>query len=75
MINLLSNSFKFTQKGQVELKVSEINQELLKFEIIDTGIGIKEENLSKLSLPFQSFNTNSMNEDGIGLGLSINLNH
>jgi signal transduction histidine kinase len=43
LLNLLSNSVKFTAKGRIELIV-ESNAEYLVFKVADTGIGIKPEN-------------------------------
>ena len=52
LINLLSNAVKFTHEGQVELIISNQgsinNKTKLKFEVIDTGIGIKKENTYKI---------------------------
>ena len=76
LINLLSNAVKFTHEGQIELIVS--NQGLkndktkLKFEVIDTGIGVKNENKSKILDAFsQEDSSTTRNYGGTGLGLSI----
>ncbi len=76
--NLLSNAFKFTEKGKVELAiaVSEQNQDpkatVLAFSVTDTGIGIP---LEKQSLIFEAFQqadgTTSRRYGGTGLGLTI----
>lgn len=75
LINLINNSFKFTFNGFVKLKISPapISDNLLKFEIIDTGLGIKPENLTKLMKPFATFGIpeKNINKNGIGLGLYI----
>jgi PAS domain S-box-containing protein len=76
LINLLGNAVKFTEKGEVMLSVSSSpldggNIEL-HFEVKDTGIGISQENLSKL---FQSFtqvdSSTTRYYGGTGLGLAI----
>ncbi len=76
LINVINNSVKFTEKGHISLDVSgryleEDNYEL-KFDIRDTGIGMKEEDLK---LIFDSFRQINMNRDrkieGTGLGLAI----
>lgn len=74
LINLLSNAVKFTpEQGQISLivELDETNQKIY-FHVIDNGIGIAEENLSKL---FQSFVQidSSLNRqyEGTGLGLAL----
>lgn len=76
LINLLSNAVKFTHEGQIELIISnqgQINDKTkLKFEIIDTGIGIKHENTDKILDAFsQEDSSTTRNYGGTGLGLSI----
>jgi signal transduction histidine kinase/DNA-binding response OmpR family regulator len=76
LINLIGNSLKFTDKGYVELTVSvqedKDDQYLLKFMVVDTGIGISEDKLQSI---FESFNqaSNEMTRKygGTGLGLTI----
>lgn len=76
LLNLVGNALKFTEKGFVELIVTEIEETetetLLKFIIVDTGIGIPTD---KIDSVFESFNQAS-NETtrrygGTGLGLTI----
>ncbi|OUR94827.1 hypothetical protein A9Q84_17105 [Halobacteriovorax marinus] len=71
--NLISNSVKFTEHGGIELFVRNgPSQNTLEFEIIDTGIGIREENLEKLFIPFsQADNSITRRFGGSGLGLTI----
>ncbi len=76
MINLLTNAVKYTENGYVELKVGykRINAKELSLEVFvkDSGIGINEENLEKLSSIFMRFNhENNRNIEGLGLGLNI----
>jgi two-component system sensor histidine kinase/response regulator len=76
LINLSSNAIKFTEKGQVKIKVNLVNDLIdsctLKFEVIDSGIGIPEEKLIKLFSPFtQADASTSRKFGGTGLGLSI----
>jgi len=76
LINLVGNALKFTDKGSITIKVSALNQSkikcALKFEIIDTGIGITKENQKKLFLPFsQTKDALVRKQDGTGLGLAI----
>lgn len=74
--NLLNNAMKYTDKGTVTLRVSlekvENNIADVLFEIIDTGRGIKEEDMSKLFAAFERIDEkNSRNIEGTGLGLNI----
>ena len=71
--NLLSNAIKFTKKGGVTISVSKSkNEQKLLFEIKDTGIGIDEENLSKLFEKFSQVDQSAAKKfGGTGLGLAI----
>ena len=75
LLNLLTNAVKYTDKGTVTLKVSGIregNQERLRFSIKDTGIGIRQEDLSKLNEAFQRIDqVRNRNVEGTGLGMTI----
>ena len=75
LLNLLSNASKFTENGRVELKVeSEIvdNQGWIVMQVVDTGIGIDEEQMARLFKPFtQADASTSSKFGGTGLGLAI----
>lgn len=77
LFNLISNAIKFTTKGSVSVHVSVIgeskgHQQRLRFEIIDTGLGISSEQLSNLFQPFtQADNSTTRKYGGTGLGLVI----
>ena len=74
--NLLTNAVKYTETGSVTLRVRNNGTDgenvKLRFDVIDTGIGIKEEDLGKL---FESFKrieeTRNRHIEGTGLGISI----
>lgn len=76
LFNIISNALKFTNKGEVLLSVTKIEEnrktQKIKFEVSDTGIGIEPENISKI---FESFtqieHPNNYNKGGTGLGLTI----
>lgn len=77
LLNLLSNAFKFTKVGGVTLKLSHFpgnspQSERIRFEIIDSGIGMSQEVMSHL---FQSYvqadNSTARKYGGTGLGLCI----
>lgn len=70
LINLLGNSLKFTQKGQISLYIYELNNKLF-FEVKDTGIGIDKKNQEKVFKPFEQVKLDNYTEQGTGLGLSI----
>ena len=76
LLNLISNAIKFTESGKVTLKVKTVKsfktKSTIQFEVIDTGIGIKEEELNKLFVSYtQVSDETSLKYDGTGLGLSI----
>lgn len=73
LLNLLSNAVKFTAEGQVELRCRELPQGRgLRFEVIDSGIGIAEDVRSALFQPFvQAEPSTTRRFGGSGLGLSI----
>lgn len=76
LINLLSNAFKFTEKGLVSLLVTAKERNAdeleLKFEVSDTGIGIPEEKQKDVFSSFQQAQTNTTRKyGGTGLGLTI----
>ncbi len=79
MINLLTNAIKYTPQGSVTLKISGKrtggDSILLHFEVIDTGIGIKPEDLKRLFVPYSRVEERqNRNVEGTGLGLSIIIN-
>ncbi len=74
LINLVGNAIKFTKEGYVALNVSYLEDGLLKFDIIDTGIGIARDQLDNLFQPFsQGDSSVSRRFGGTGLGLVISM--
>jgi signal transduction histidine kinase len=76
LLNLLSNSFKFTKKGEINFNVHVLEKTTdnlkIRFAVTDTGIGIKESQLQKIFESFeQGDNSTTRNFGGTGLGLSI----
>jgi signal transduction histidine kinase/ActR/RegA family two-component response regulator len=70
--NLLSNSLKYTNTGEVNLRVFTEDQNGVVVEVEDTGIGIKEEALSKLFTAFEQLDmVRNKQVQGTGLGLAI----
>ncbi len=71
LFNLLHNAVKFTQKGRVTLRVKELN-DCFEFNIIDTGIGIAEEEFINIFEEFKKIkNPEIQDSQGVGLGLAI----
>ncbi|KAI9130701.1 PAS domain S-box protein [Acaryochloris sp. CCMEE 5410] len=75
LINLLGNAIKFTDYGSVTLQVEVLNttdlETSLLFQVIDTGIGIAEADLSKLFDAFEQVGARERRAEGTGLGLAI----
>ena len=78
LINLLGNAVKFTDSGEIEIKVEQIDfdkdkkESSLLFSVRDTGTGISEENLAKIFNAFSQADTSITRKyGGTGLGLSI----
>ncbi|RZL17811.1 MAG: response regulator, partial [Pedobacter sp.] len=76
MINLLSNASKFTEKGEIELKIEVMGSvddlTHFRFSVRDTGIGIKPDKQQKIFEAFsQEDGTTTKKYGGTGLGLTI----
>lgn len=72
--NVISNSFKYTNSGEVKVSLSEyksLGKRYLKIEVFDTGIGIKKEELPKISERFYRGKNVEEEFSGTGIGLSI----
>ncbi|MBV6624111.1 MAG: response regulator [Rivularia sp. (in: Bacteria)] len=82
LINLLGNAIKFTETGGVTFTVNLIdNRELgimqttknrrIRFQIIDTGVGMTDAQIEKIFLPFEQVGNVNKQSEGTGLGLTI----
>jgi signal transduction histidine kinase/ActR/RegA family two-component response regulator len=87
LLNLLGNAIKFTDRGSVTLRVDvldsvpnvpNIDTQLastqatqIRFQVEDTGTGIKSDQLEKIFLPFEQVGDTNRMAEGTGLGLSI----
>ena len=79
LFNLISNAIKFTEHGNVKVKVElyeELNDDIeLRFSVKDTGIGVEEEQLNGLFKPFTQADASTTRKyGGTGLGLVISKN-
>jgi len=76
LINLLSNAVKFTpENGQITLEVTKFSSQdtpYLRIAVIDTGIGISQDNIKKLFQPFSQVNS-ALNRKYMGTGLGLAL--
>lgn len=75
LLNFISNSVKFTNQGKIEIQCSKVPyKEKIKISIVDTGMGIKDEDQKNLFRDFNVINNGyKYNMHGSGLGLSITL--
>jgi signal transduction histidine kinase/DNA-binding response OmpR family regulator len=76
IINLLGNAAKFTESGSISFIIKQLsvneNTYQIRFLVKDSGVGIAEENLSKLFQPFSQENSGIASKfGGTGLGLAI----
>jgi len=76
LTNLVSNAIKFTEKGSIVVRVllddEDENSQLMRTTITDTGIGMTDEQISKLFKPFSQVNQRiNRHHSGTGLGLVI----
>ncbi|MCG9695631.1 PAS domain S-box protein [Shewanella sp. Isolate11] len=76
LINLMNNAIKFTEQGEVLLSISQLERVeddiMLRFSVRDNGIGLTEEQRSKLFKSFSQADTSTTRKyGGTGLGLAI----
>ncbi len=81
LLNLLNNAIKFTERGSVSLLAEAVAMPLqvgtapvpaVRFRVIDTGIGIRSQDMGSLFLPFHQIDSGMTRlHDGSGLGLAI----
>jgi signal transduction histidine kinase/ActR/RegA family two-component response regulator len=86
LMNLLSNAMKYTKEGKVELVIRQaredeapLTEKIIKtfwtFEVRDTGLGIRPEEMERLFRPFEQLDqVKNKNVNGTGLGLVITKN-
>jgi PAS domain S-box-containing protein len=79
IVNLFNNAVKFTEEGEVSVRVEKAEESdddiLLKFSVLDTGIGIPPDKKEKLFKVFSQVDSSTTRKyGGTGLGLSISKN-
>ncbi|MGL5806646.1 MAG: ATP-binding protein [Xenococcaceae cyanobacterium] len=84
LMNLLSNAIKFTDRGGINFEVTtqkledgkQQSQSLhrIRFQVSDSGIGMSQEDLKKIFLPFEQVGNIQKKAEGTGLGLAISSN-
>jgi len=79
LTNLVGNAVKFTKQGNVILRIRLLESPMnnsqsvvkLHFEVEDTGIGIPQQAINKIFLPFEHAQNHRLYSDGAGLGLTL----
>jgi PAS domain S-box-containing protein len=72
LYNYLSNAVKFTPKdGRVSVRLTRESKKLFRLEVEDTGIGISQEEITRLFQEFQQLPNSRKAEQGTGLGLAL----
>ncbi|EGW22821.1 ATP-binding protein [Methylobacter tundripaludum] len=71
LLNLLTNAVKFTDSGQVVLRVGRVGPSRFSFAVEDTGIGIEQNELELIFRPFEQVGDLQRRLGGTGLGLAI----
>ena len=70
IVNLAGNAVKFTDEGEIEIKVSK-NDYMVEISVRDTGIGMRKEDMDKLFNAFSRITLENRTIDGTGLGLYL----
>ena len=72
LLNLVSNAFKFTEQGTIQIIANVLNDAVLEVHVTDTGIGIKSEDQGKLFTSFMQIDMSSTKKyAGTGIGLYL----
>ncbi|MGC8495949.1 MAG: ATP-binding protein [Candidatus Micrarchaeia archaeon] len=73
-VNLIGNSIKFTEKGGIKVKIYKKGRKYIQCDVIDTGIGISEEDKHKIFRKFyEAPKKGLVKQDGAGTGLGLSI--
>ena len=74
LVNLLSNAIKYNRpQGRVTVS-TEVNDDVVRIAVSDTGLGISPEMVERLFIPFDRLNIEATGIEGTGLGLALSKN-
>ena len=72
MVNFLSNAAKYNkEKGTVTVSAEHVGEKNIRIAVLDTGVGIKQDDLKKIFEPFERVGNNKNSIEGSGIGLAI----
>ncbi len=72
LMNFISNAMKFTERGSVKVIAEVMDEKNVRIRVIDTGVGIKGDEMGKLFQPFQQVDVSlAKKHEGTGLGLYL----
>jgi signal transduction histidine kinase len=72
LLNLVANAIKFTNRGSIKMSLTQQSDSIVKFELVDTGLGIPQAYLDRIFDPFvQVEDQSGAARSGTGLGLFI----
>ncbi|GAB2564690.1 ATP-binding protein [Gracilibacillus alcaliphilus] len=70
LFNLIHNAVKYTEKGKVVISATE-QEDMAVIAVQDTGVGIDQDALDRIFLPYEKLSKSDVDRGGIGLGLNI----
>jgi PAS domain S-box-containing protein len=75
LLNLAGNAIKYTERGSVQIEIARVEHEgdrIVRIRVVDTGIGIRDEDQARLFQAFEQLDTSSTRRfQGVGLGLHL----
>ena len=75
-VNLIGNSIKFTDTGEIKVRISRLGKTKVRCEVSDTGIGISEDDKRKLFKKFyEAPKKGLVKQEGAGTGLGLSITH